>query len=399
MISDTICKNAKPKKKPYKLSDEKGLFLLVNPNGSKYFRLKYRFGGQEKTLALGVYPETSLKSARIKREEARELIAKDIDPAENKKAVKQAKAESAANSFEVIALEWLVKKCNDKSSRPKRLLGYVIPWIGSKPITDIIPKDILLCLRRVEEGGAGYSAKKALQMYGQVFRYAVATGRTDRDITQDLKGALAPNKVKHFASITEPKEVSGLLRAIDGYQGSFVVKCSLQFAPLVFVRPGELRVAEWNHFDLDAKEWRYFVTKTEVQHIVPLSRQVIEILKELQPLTGHGRYVFPSERTPRGDRCMSENTLNGALKRLGYGKDEMTAHGFRAMARTILDEVLGFRPDFIEHQLAHAVRDPNGRAYNRTAHLAERKKMMQAWADYLDSLKNGAEVIPFRRQI
>jgi hypothetical protein len=191
MISDTICKNAKPKKKPYKLSDEKGLFLLVNPNGSKYFRLKYRFGGQEKTLALGVYPETSLKSARIKREEARELIAKDIDPAENKKAVKQAKAESAANSFEVIALEWLVKKCNDKSSRPKRLLGYVIPWIGSKPITDIIPKDILLCLRRVEEGGAGYSAKKALQMYGQVFRYAVATGRTDRDITQDLKGALA----------------------------------------------------------------------------------------------------------------------------------------------------------------------------------------------------------------
>jgi integrase len=236
-------------------------------------------------------------------------------------------------------------------------------------------------------------------MYGQVFRYAVATGRTDRDITQDLKGALAPNKVKHFASITEPKEVSGLLRAIDGYQGSFVVKCSLQFAPLVFVRPGELRVAEWNHFDLDAKEWRYFVTKTEVQHIVPLSRQVIEILKELQPLTGHGRYVFPSERTPRGDRCMSENTLNGALKRLGYGKDEMTAHGFRAMARTILDEVLGFRPDFIEHQLAHAVRDPNGRAYNRTAHLAERKKMMQAWADYLDSLKNGAEVIPFRRQI
>jgi integrase len=236
-----------------------------------------------------------------------------------------------------------------------------------------------------------------LQICGQVFRYAVATGRVDRDITPDLRGALSVAKSEHFAAITEPKQVAELLRAIDSYQGSFVAHCALKLAPLVFVRPGELRAAQWQHIDLEAKEWRYFVSKTSVQHIVPLSTQAIEILKELQPLTGHVRYLFPSERTPRGDRCMRENTLNGALKRLGYGKDVMTARGFRAMARTILDEVLSFRVDFIEHQLAHAVRDPNGRAYNRTAHLPERHKMMQARADYLDGLKAGAAILPFKK--
>ena len=235
-----------------------------------------------------------------------------------------------------------------------------------------------------------------MQICGQVFRYAVATGRAERDITPDLRGALPPAKGEHFAAITEPKQVAELLRAIDGYQGSLPSVCALKLAPLVFVRPGELRAAEWQHIDLDTKEWRYFVSKTEVQHIVPLSNQAVAILQELHPLTGHGRFIFPSERTPRGDRCMSENTLNAALKRLGYGKDVMTAHGFRAMARTILDEVLGVRIDFIEHQLAHAVKDPNGRAYNRTAHLPERHKMMQAWADYLDGLKNGAQVLPFK---
>jgi integrase len=401
-LSDTTIKNAKPNPdKAYKLPDEKGMYLLVNPNGSKYFRLKYRFGGKEKVLALGVYPDTSLKQAREKRDEARKQLAEGIDPSENRKAVKSSKAESAANSFEVIAREWGGKKVDtwaDKNNRSKRMLERnIFPWLGSKPITDILPKDILDCLRRVEDRGTIETAHRTLQICGQVYRYAVATGRTERDITPDLRGALPPAKGEHFAAITEPKQVAELLRAIDSYQGSLPAVCALKIAPLVFVRPGELRAAEWQHIDLDAKEWRYYVSKTSVQHIVPLSSQAVAILEELQPFSGHGRFVFPSERTPRGDRCMSDNTLNAALKRLGYGKDVMTAHGFRAMARTILDEVLGVRPDFIEHQLAHAVKDPNGRAYNRTAHLSERHKMMQLWADYLDGLKNGAQVIAFKR--
>lgn len=401
-LSDTAIKNVKPSPdKAFKLPDEKGMYLLVHQNGSKYFRYDYRFEGKRKTLALGIYPTTSLKEAREKRDDARKQLADGIDPSENRKAVKLSKVESAANSFEIIAREWGLKKVNDwddKNSRSKRMLERnIFPWLGSKPITDILPKEILECLRRVEDRGTIETAHRTLQICGQVFRYAVATGRVDRDITPDLRGALPPAKGEHFASITDPKQVAELLRAIDSYQGSLPAVCALKLAPLVFVRPGELRAAEWQHIDLEAKEWRYFVSKTEVQHIVPLSSQAVAILEELHPLTGHGRFIFPSERTPRGDRCMSENTLNAALKRLGYGKDVMTAHGFRAMARTILDEVLGIRVDFIEHQLAHAVRDPNGRAYNRTAHLPERHKMMQQWADYLDGLKNGAQVIAFKR--
>jgi integrase len=401
-LSDTTIKNANPNPdKAYKLPDEKGMYLLVSPNGSKYFRLKYRFGGKEKVLALGVYPDTSLKQAREKRDEARKQLADGIDPSENRKAVKSSKAESAANSFEIIAREWGSRKVDtwaEKNNRSKRMLERnIFPWLGSKPITDILPKDILECLRRVEDRGTIETAHRTLQICGQVYRYAVATGRVERDITPDLRGALPPAKGEHFAAITEPKQVAELLRAIDSYQGSLPAVCALKLAPLVFVRPGELRAAEWQHIDLDAKEWRYYVSKTSVQHIVPLSTQAVAILEELHPFSGHGRFVFPSERTPRGDRCMSDNTLNAALKRLGYGKDVMTAHGFRAMARTILDEVLGVRPDFIEHQLAHAVKDPNGRAYNRTAHLPERHKMMQQWADYLDGLKNGAQVLSFKK--
>nr|WP_256969462.1 site-specific integrase [Crenothrix polyspora] len=266
-------------------------------------------------------------------------------------------------------------------------------------ITDIKPMNILECLRRVEDRGAVETAHRVLQIVGQVFRYAVATGRAERDITPDLKGSLSSVKGGHFASITEPKAVGELLRAIDKYTGTFTAVCGLQLAPLVFVRPCELRAAEWAHIDLEAKEWRYFVTKTGTDHIVPLSNQAVAILSELKPLTGHGRYVFPSERTPHGNRCMSENTLGAALRRIGYSKEQMTVHGFRAMARTVMDEVLGIRPDFIEHQLAHAVRDANGRAYNRTAHLPERRAMMQQWADYLDGLKNGAVVIPINRAV
>jgi integrase len=400
-LSDSACKNAHKNEKvgsgkPFKLSDEKGLFLLLQPQEDgwgKWWRFKYRFEGKEKLLSLGTYPETSLAQAREKRDEARKQIAAGIDPGENRKAVKAAKAESAANSFEVIAREWGLKKVEnweEKNHRSKRMLERnIFPWLGGKPIAEILPKDILACLRRVEEHGTIETAHRTLQICGQVFRYAVATGRVDRDITQDLKGALPPAKGEHFAAITEPKEAAELLRAIDGYQGSLPAVCALKLAPLVFVRPGELRAMQWQDVNLETAEWRFFVSKTKVQHIVPLSRQAVALLQELHPLTGRGRYAFHSERTPNGDRCMSENTLNAALKRLGYGKDKMTAHGFRAMARTILDEVLGVRPDFIEHQLAHAVRDPNGRAYNRTAHLAERHKLMQQWADYLDALKAG----------
>jgi integrase len=401
-LSDTAIKNAKPKEKPYKLADEKGMFLLVNPNGSKYFRLKYRFGGTEKTLALGVYPDTGLKSARDKRDTARKQIADGIDPNENKKAVKSSKAESAANSFEVIAREWYERNMIDKSEHhQKRAMSLfqrdIFPYLGSKPITDIKAVELLTALRRIEARNAIETAHRALQICGQVFRYAIATGRTERDITPDLRGSLTQAKAGHFSAVTEPKQAAELLRIIDSYTGTFIVKSALQLAPLVFVRPGELRQAEWVHINLDAKEWRYLVTKTQTPHIVPLSKQAIEILTNLYPLTGNGRFVFPSARTPNGSRAMSDVALLAALRRMGIGKDEMTVHGFRALARTVLDEVLGFRPDFIEHQLAHAVKDPNGRAYNRTAHLPERHKMMQSWADYLDGLKNGAQVIPFKK--
>ena len=402
-ISDTTIKAAKPRTdKAYKLPDEKGLHILINPNGSKYFRFKYRFDGKEKTLALGVYPETTLKQAREKRDTARKQIADGIDPSENKKAIKESKAASSVNSFEIVAREWGTKKVNDwddKNNRSKRMLERnVFPWLGNRPITDILPKDILACLRRVEDRGTIETAHRTLQICGQVFRYAVATSRVDRDITPDLRGALPPAKGDHFAAMTDPKQAASLLRAIDIYTGSFVVKSALQLAPLVFVRPSELRQAEWAHIDIETKEWRYLVTKTQTPHIVPLSTKAIDILTNIHPLTGHGRFVFPSARTPNGSRAMSDVAMLAALRRMGFDKTEMSVHGFRAMARTILDEVLGFRPDFIEHQLAHAVRDANGRAYNRTTHLAERHKMMQAWADYLDTLKNGAQVIEFKKQ-
>ena len=391
-----------------------GLYLLIKPNGAKWWRFDYTFSGKRKTLSLGVYPDVTLTDAREKARVATNKVANKIDPSDDRKneKIEHAKQKeneqrinlglTAINSFEYVAREWGSKKVDtwkDKNNRSKRMLERnIFPWLGGKPITDILPKDILSCLRRIEDRGTIETTHRTLQICGQVFRYAVATiDGVDRDITADLRGALPPAKGEHFASITDPKAVAELLRAIDSYQGSLSAVCALKLAPLVFVRPGELRTAEWTHIDLDAQEWRYTVSKTNTQHIVPLAAQAVAILQELKPLTGHGRYCFPSERNPRGDRCMSENTLNAALKRLGYGKDVMTAHGFRAMARTILDEVLGVRIDFIEHQLAHAVKDPNGRAYNRTAHLPERHKMMQAWADYLDDLRLGANVLPFRK--
>ncbi|SCX95990.1 integrase arm-type DNA-binding domain-containing protein [Nitrosospira sp. Nsp13] len=396
-LTNTAIRNTKPAEKPIKLTDERGLYLLLKPNGSRWWRFDYRYGGKRKTLSMGVYPDVSLKDARNRRDEARKLLASDADPGENRKAVKSAKMDQAANSFEVITREWYAKySATWNASHGERIIRRferdLFPWIGGKPIAEIAAPDLLATVRRIENRGALETAHRALGNCGEVFRYAIATGRATRDISADLRGALPPVKGEHFAAITEPKQVGALLRAMDGYTGSQIVRCALRLAPLVFVRPGELRKAEWKDIDLDGAEWRYIVTKTNTPHIVPLSRQAVEILTELQALTGRARFVFLGART--NGRPMSDNAILAAMRRMGIDKVEMSGHGFRAMARTILDEVLGFRPDFIEHQLAHSVRDPNGRAYNRTAHLPERRKMMQHWADYLDKLKAGAEIIP-----
>ncbi|MDP2398964.1 MAG: integrase arm-type DNA-binding domain-containing protein [Burkholderiales bacterium] len=392
---------AKISDKTVRLFDGGGLYLEVTPTGGKWWRLKYRYGGKEKRLSLGVYPEVSLRLARARRDDARKLLAEGIDPSENRKALKTAKADRAANSLEIIAREWHGKYSatwvkNHGNRILRRLERDIFPWIGGRPIAEITAPELLAVIRRIESRGALETAHRALSNCGQVWRYAIATGRAERDLSADLRGALPPVKGEHFAAITDPKRLADLLRAIDGYQGTPTVHYALRLAPLVFVRPGELRNAEWAHFDLDAAEWRYTVSKTQTEHIVPLSTQAVAILRDLHKLTGEGRYLFPGARSIK--RPMSDNAILAGLRRMGISKDEMSGHGFRATARTILDEVLGIRPDYIEHQLAHAVRDPNGRAYNRTAHLPERKEMMQRWADYLDSIKLGASIINIKEK-
>ena len=400
-LSDTKARNAKPKKKQFKLFDTDGLFLLVSPAGGKWWRFKYRFGGKEKLLSLGTYPEVSLAQARGRRDEARKQVADGIDPSQARQAMKAAKIQNES-TFEVVAREWHTKftptwTLGHAVTILSRLKLNVFPWIGARPIIEIKAPELLMALRRIESRGALETAHRVRAICGQVFRYAIATGRAERDPAADLRGALPPVKPKHHSAITDPEKVAGLLRAIDGYQGALVTKCALRLAPLLFVRPGELRQAEWAEIDIEAAEWNIPTEKmkTRQPHLVPLASQAVEILRELYPLTGAGRYVFPSPRTSK--RPMSNNGVLSALRRMGFEKDEMTGHGFRAMARTILDEVLQVRPDFIEHQLAHAVRDPLGRAYNRTKHLPERRRMMQTWADYLDGLKAGAKVIPLRK--
>jgi integrase len=404
-LTDTAIRKAKPTDKVQRLFDAGGLYLEIAKTGGKWWRLKYRFDGKEKRLSLGIYPDTSLATARDKRDAARKLLAAGVDPGEHRKAEKLAGEEQAANSFEVIAREWLAKysptwaaSTGDKiASRFERDL---FPWLGRRPIATITPKELLAVVHRIADRGATETAHRALRSCGQVFRYAIATGRAERNPATDLRGALPPiREAAHRAAIVDPAAIGGLLRAIDGYQGAFATRCALRLAPLLFVRPGELRQAEWSEIDLDAAEWNIPADKmkTREPHLVPLAPQAVAILRDLYALTGRGRYVFPNPRT--GSRPMSNNGVLSALRRMGYGKDEMTGHGFRAMARTVLDEVLNFRPDYIEHQLAHAVRDPNGRAYNRTAHLAERRKMMAAWADYLDQLRDsGGNVVPLARK-
>jgi integrase len=397
----TTIQNAKPEGKARRLSDGRGLYLEVSPKGGKWWRLKYRFNGKEKRLSLGVYPDVSLKDARERRDASRKLLADGVDPSENRKAAKSACADRATNSFEVVAREWFAKYSRtwaaEHLDRIVRLFERdIFPWIGARPIAEVTAPELLAVVRRIEKRGALDTAHRALGKCGGVFRYAVATGRCEHDLTGDLRGALPPVKEEHFAAVTEPVKVGAILRVIDSYDGTLIVVSALRLAPLVFVRPGELRKAEWSQIDLDAADWRYTAGKTNTPHIVPLCRQAVEILRELQPLTGQGRFVFPGARSSA--RPMSENAVLAAMRRMGIGKDEMSGHGFRAMARTILDEVLGSRTDYIEHQLAHPVRDPNGRAYNRTEHLTERRKMMQHWSDYLDGLKAGGEVIPIDRR-
>ena len=391
-LSDIAIRRARPGSRARRMFDGRGLYLEITPRGGKYWRVKYRFGGKEKRLSLGVYPDVSLKEARQGCEDARRLLTREIDPSEHRRALKVARKQQASNSFEAVAREWFAKhKPIWAESHSSRLISQlerdVFPWIGGKPVAGVTPSQCLEVARRVEQRGALEAAHRVLQNCGQVFRYAVATGRAKYDPTPVLRGALPPVRGGHFAALTDPRRIGPFLRVLDGYEGSLIVRCALRLAPLVFVRPGELRRAEWKDIDPEAGEWRFTVAKTDTPHLVPLSRQALEILRELHPLTGNGRYVFPNGRTPGGDRPMSENAILAALRSMGIGKEEMTGHGFRAMARTLLDEVLGFRPDYIEHQLAHVVLDPLGRAYNRTAHLPQRRKMMQEWADYLDRLK------------
>lgn len=400
-LTDTVIRNAKPKEKPYRLFDAGGLYLEIAPSGGKWWRLKFRINGKEKRISLGVYPEISLKGARERRDEKRKLLANGVDPGEHRKAEKASKAQLGGNTFEVIAREWFAKfstqwvaSHSDKILR--RLERDIFPWIGSRPIGEISALELLASLRRIENRGALETAHRAQQNCSQIFRYAIVTGRAERDPAADLRGALPPAKERHHASITDPKAIGGLLRAIEGYSGSFVTQCALRLAPLVFVRPGELRKAEWSEIDFENAEWRIPAERMKMRemHIVPLSTQALAVLRDLHALTGRGEYVFPGART--NQRPMSENTVNGALRRLGFEKDEMTGHGFRSMASTLLNEQ-GWNRDAIERQLAHAERDTIRAAYNYAEHLPERRRMMQAWANHLDALRDSLHIIPIQR--
>lgn len=390
---------AKPADKPYKLFDGRGLYLLVTPTGGRWWRFKYRWQGKERLLSLGTYPEISLGEARDKCEDHRKLVRHHTDPSEARRG--EEKPAAARETFQAIGEEWLTTNWDgwvpSHAERQKqRLAVHVFPWLGERPVKEVTAPELLAVLRRVESRGTIETAHRLLSICSQVFRYAIATGRAERDPAADLRGALKPSPKNHLAAITKPRRVGELLRAIWEYPGSLVVRCALQIAGYVFVRPGELRQAEWSEFDLEAAEWRIPGPrmKRRIEHIVPLSHQVLSILAELHPLTGRGRYVFPSLRSQL--RPMSDNTLVAALRTLGYAKGEMTAHGFRSIASTFLNE-MGWNPDAIERQLAHQPADKVRAAYHRSEHLEERRRMMQSWADYLDGLRHGAEVVPLRR--
>lgn len=408
-LTDKAIRNAKPgvtpagnaTAKPYKLTDGAGLYLEVMPTGARYWRMRYRVAGKDKRLAFGVYPEVTLAEARQRRDDARRMLRDGRDPSTERRAERREAKLSAANTFEGVARAWLASQRRKLApatyAKAERTLeADVFPWIGARPIAAIDPPEALTVVKRVEARGAIETAHRVKARMGQVFRYAIAHGTATRDPTADLRGALAPVVSKSHAAVTDPAQVADLLRALDGYAGQFATRCALRLAPLVFARPGELRHMEWSELDLDAAEWRIPARKMKMReaHVVPLSKQAVTILCELAPLTGRGRYVFPGIRTVA--EPMSENTVNAALRRMGFDKATMTGHGFRAMASTRLNE-MGWPPDVIERQLAHAERNKVRAAYNRAQYMTERRAMMQAWADYLDQLKAGSNVVPFKR--
>lgn len=396
-LTDVEVKKAAPREKDYKLSDAggcSGLYVLVKSTGAKYWRLKYRILGKEKALPIGVYPTVSLKEARLKGFEAKRLIADGVDPMAQRKAEKRDLLGASENTFEAAANAWFEMISPEWSASHKERTQYLInnhllPWIGKRPLNEITPPELLAALHKAQNRGLLETARRAKQTASQIFRHAIRMGKLTSDPARDLSGGLTTPKSKSFSAITEPKAAGALMLAISNYQCTPAVKAALQLSALLFQRPGEIRTMLWADIDWDAAEWRYLVTKTQTPHIVPLAKQALEILCELKPYTERSIYVFPSARG--ASRPLSENAIRVALRSMGYTNEEMTAHGFRAMARTILDEVLGVPAEFIEHQLAHKVKDALGTAYNRTKHLPQRKDMMQRWADYLDALRLQAE--------
>ncbi len=396
MLSDVTIKAAKPREKPYKVWDERGLYMLVTPTGSRLWRFRYRLAGREKLISFGDYRDVPLKRARERRDEARQLVADGIDPS----AERQAERAAAADTFKAVAEEWLAMQAKTLAEETVsihrgRLYSTLFPAFGNRRVNDIKAPDLLAVLRRVESQGTHETAHRLRALYGRVARFAIATGRAERDISADLKGALTPVQTEHFAAVTEPRAIGNLLRAIDGYVGQPSTEYALKLAPYVFVRPGELRGAAWAEMDLDAAEWRIPAERMKMglPHIVPLARQVVALLRKLEALTGNGPLLFPGLVTP--SRPISDNTLNAALRRLGIAQDEHTTHGFRSMASTRLNE-LGFHPDVIELQLAHVEQNAVRAAYNRAQRLEERRAMMQSWADYLDGLKAGGNVVAIK---
>lgn len=408
MLTEVEVKSAKPREKVYRLADGKGLCLEVNPNGSKLWRWRYRWQGKASMLALGAYPETTIKAAREKLSASRKVLEGGQNPAQHRQAEKLAGRAKAENSFEAVAREWHKAQADswsaDHAARTlTRMEKNVFPYIGNLPIDEVTAPQLLAVLKRIEARGAIETATTTRQQCGQVFRFGIASGRCTYNPAPDLQGALKPVIVTHMAAVTDPKEVGALLRAIYDYQGHPITRSALMLSALVFQRPGNVRAAEWSEIDFDDAMWAVPSAKIKrsVQgkrsgrpHLIPLAPQALAVLRELQPLTGGGRFVFPSMLT--GARCMSENTVNTALRRMGYGKDEMTAHGFRAMARTIMVEKLGVNPEVIEAQLAHGKSGPLGAAYDRSEYIEQRRKMMAMWADYLDQLRGGGKVVPFK---
>jgi len=402
MLNDTRVRTVKACERPIKLSDSGGLYLLIQPHGSKLWRLAYRFGGKQKTLAIGVYPTITLKQAREKRDEAKRLLAANMDPSTERRLEKL--GASTSNTFRVVAKELLMKleregRAEATLVKQRWLLHFAYPAIGDRPVAEITAPEVLSVLRKVEARGRYETARRLRSTCGMVFRYAIATGRAERDPSVDLRGALTAPKVIHRSAIVDPADMGALLRAIEDYDGLPLTKAALKLAPLVFVRPGELRKAEWAEFDLEHAEWRIPAAKMKMRrlHRVPLSKQALAIIHDLGALSGGGRWLFPSVRST--SRSMSENTLNAALRRLGYSKDQMTAHGFKGMASTRLNEMGRWNPDAIERQLAHQESNDVRRAYMHAAeYWPERVKMMQTWADYLDELRDAGKAVRLRRE-